>query len=263
MQNHPFRKLALSTAVSAAAFWAVGSASAQDAGQLNEIFDEAGRINQAAQQSQQTIDGIAGETSKLFQDYKSLLKEIEGLKAYNAQQERVIQSQRREMSNLEDSIARVDAIKRQITPLMLRMIDGLENFVRLDVPFLLDERTERVDGLKELMDASDVAESEKFRRVLESYQIENEYGRTIEAYRNTLSLDGVDTEVDFLRVGRVVLAYQTIDGTRSGFWNKESNSWQALPADFNAAIQEGLRIAKRQTSSNIVRLPVLAPEQAQ
>ena len=36
------------------------------------------------------------------------------------------------------------------------------------------------------MDRADVAVSEKFSQVLQAYQIENEYGRTMEAYGDTI-----------------------------------------------------------------------------
>ena len=115
-------------------------------------------------------------------------------------------------------------IERQITPLMLRMIDGLEQFVSLDLPFLLDERNERIDRLREMMDRADVAVSEQFSQVLRAFQIENEYGRTMETYADTINIDGVDRKADVLKVGRVALVFQTPDGTETGMWNKESGS---------------------------------------
>ena len=39
-------------------------------------------------------------------------------------------------------------MERQITPLTLKMIDSLGQFVNLDLPFLLDERRQRVARLR-------------------------------------------------------------------------------------------------------------------
>ena len=84
----------------------------------------------------------------------------------------------------------VDVINRQIFPLMERMTDGLDQSVALDIPFLLEERTNRVDGLKLLMSRSDVSVAEKFRKVMEAYQIELDYGSSAEFYKQSLDLGG-------------------------------------------------------------------------
>ena len=106
------------------------------------------------------------------------------------------------MEDLNASMDKVSVIERQITPLMIRMITGLEQFVGLDVPFLKDERAKRISSLKQMMDRADINSSEKFRRLLEAYQVEVDYGRTIEAYTALQSVDGQEREVDFLRIGR-------------------------------------------------------------
>ena len=65
-----------------------------------------------------------------------------------------------------------------------------------------------------------VAPSEKFRRVMEAYQIEMDYGRTLEAYSGLHTVDGQERDVDFLRVGRTAFIFQTRDGSSLGIWNK-------------------------------------------
>ena len=76
----------------------------------------------------------------LLNEYKTVLKEIEGLRVYNRQLEKQIASQEEEMAQLTISIDEVTVIERQISPVMIRMIDGVEQFVELDLPFLLKER---------------------------------------------------------------------------------------------------------------------------
>jgi hypothetical protein len=143
---------------------------------------------------------------------------------------------------------------------MLRMIDALSTFVSLDVPFLEEERAERILDLQKLMHRADVTEAEKYRRIMEAYQIENEYGRTIEAYRSTLARDDKEVTVNFLRVGRIALVYQTLDESEAGVWNQDSRRWEPLEASFRSAIREGLRIARKQTAPDLIRLPLPAPK---
>jgi hypothetical protein len=154
----------------------------------------------------------------------------------------------------------VALIERQIVPMMTRMIDSLEDFIELDTPFLLEERTERIGRLRDMMERSDVTAAEKFRQVIEAYQIENDYGRTIEAYKGTVDIDGREQEVDFLRIGRVSLAYQSIGGQHTGAWDPESQSFVSLPPEtYKSNVAQGIRIARKQVAPDLLIVPVTAP----
>ena len=146
---------------------------------------------------------------------------------------------------------------------MLRMIDALDALVELDLPYLLDERTERIAELRKLMKRADVTSAEKYRRIMEAYQTENEYGRTIEAYRSTIKRGDRDVKVDFLRFGRIALVYQTPDGTEAGVWNHETKSWEALDPRWRGAIKDGLRIARKQAAPDLIRLPLPVPQKGE
>lgn len=225
---------------------------------LQPVLQASADITSSAASSQAKIDKIADQTQAKLQQFRSVNKETEGLDIYNAQLQKQIQSQLDEMNRLNTDIDRVSVIERQITPLMLRMIDGLEQFVSLDVPFLPQERADRIAGLKSMMDQADVAVSEKFRRVLEAYQVEVGYGRTIEAYSGLLTLNGQERDVDFLRIGRVALMYITRDGSMLGRWDVEGNDWQPLDAEYRMHITKGLRMAKKQMAPDLLTMPIKA-----
>jgi hypothetical protein len=143
-----------------------------------------------------------------------------------------------------------------------RMLDSLEIFIQLDTPFLLTERTERLERLRNMMERSDVSSAEKFRRVIEAYQIENDYGRTIEAYKGSVPIDGNPQEVDFLRIGRVSLAYQSVGGAHTGAWDKEVGGWVELDAsEFKNQVSDGLRVARKQVAPDLLVIPVAAPSE--
>ncbi len=230
---------------------------------LTDIFQVAERMNQAATRSQAKIDALTEETRKLLNEYKTVLKEIEGLRVYNRQLEKQIGNQEQEMAQLANSIDEVTVIERQITPLMLRMIDGIEQFINLDMPFLLKERNDRVERLREMMDRADVAVSEKFSQVLRAYQIENEYGRTMETYGDTIVIDGTERKVDILKVGRVALVYQTPDGEETGMYNKNTGQFEAVSDDYQASVRQGIRMARQQATQDMFSIPVHGAEAAQ
>lgn len=235
----------------------VNVASAQ---QLNQVLDQGERRIRLAQESQQRVDSVVTQTRSLGDQYRQILREIEGLAVYNTLLERQVARQMDQKEQVRASIEQVTVIKRQIVPLMDRMIAGLEQFVALDVPFLEEERKNRVANLQTLLERQDVSVAEKFRRVMEAYQIENEYGRTIENYKGSLEIDGLVREVDFLRIGRVTLVYQTTDGQNQGVWDQDNGEWVALGGEYRNRIRQGLRVARRQIAPELLLLPVPAPE---
>lgn len=241
-------------------------ASSAHADKLGEVYDTGKSKVAQAQKSQVKIDGLADQTNDLLQDYKVVSKEIEGLRVYNAQLDARIKNQLTRMVELDESIAGVTAIQRQIPPLLEKMLDGLENFIALDVPFLADEREQRLAMLRSNMGKSNQSVAENFRQVLEAYKIENEYGRKVEAYEASIDFDGDGKErkVDIFRVGRIALLYKTEDGEQVGRWNNTTRAWEALEAaDWSSQINTGIRIARNQAVKDILLLPIAAPEAAQ
>ena len=228
---------------------------------LSQILETQTERTLKAQESQVRVDKVVTQTRTMEDQFRANLKEIDGLRIYNKLLELQVENQERVKVDLEKSIANVAIVNRQIVPVMTRMIDSLEQFIALDVPFLNQERTDRVEALKELMSRQDVTVAEKFRKVTEAYQIENDYGRTIETYKDTLDLDGAILELDFLRIGRIALMYQSVDGKISGVWNQDTQSWDDASSQRNQ-IKLGLSIAKKQVPPDLVILPVDSPEAA-
>ena len=228
---------------------------------VDQIIAAEERRLQQAQESQDVIDGVVENTRATVEEYRAVMKEVDGLIVYNTLLDRQIADQEMELSNLRTSIDSVTVIERQILPLLSRMIEGLERFVALDMPFLADERSERVAGLRALLGRADVTAAEKFRVVMEAWQIENDYGRTIYAYTGELEIDGTNREVDYLQVGRVSLVYQTPDGLNSGVWDQSNRVWVPLGSEFRNSIRQGLRLARNQVGPSILLLPIAAPEE--
>lgn len=257
MTTHRLKSVLMASIVVSSAFCTV----ATQANTLEAILKVGEEKTAAAKQSQAKIDRLAEEARDLLSDYKTVMKQVDGLKVYNARLQRQITNQERRISDIDESISEVTVIQRQMMPLVIRMIDGLEQFIQLDVPFELDERMARLEFLRDNVDRSDITVAEKFRQVLEAYNIELQYGRGVETYSDTIEINGVVRDVDFLRVGRVSLVYQTTDGEESGVWNASTQSWDPLPSgDYASAIRKGVRIAKKQATIELLNMPVAAPE---
>ncbi len=224
------------------------------------IGAEEQRIQQG-QDAQDEIDGVVDVTRARIEEYRAVMKEVDGLVVYNTLLQRQIDDQNETLRQIRESIDNVQFVERQILPLLTRMIDGLEQFVALDVPFLAEERNSRVANLTTVLERADVTAAEKFRVVMEAWQIENDYGRTIEAYTDELVIDGNTREVDVLRIGRVALLYQTPDGQVSGSWDTQSGSWVEVDSSYRNAIRNGIRLARNQIGPDLLLLPISAPQE--
>ncbi|MGV6827342.1 MAG: DUF3450 domain-containing protein [bacterium] len=216
----------------------------------------------AAAGSQDKIDRIADETDRMLAEYKLTLRQYETLKAYNDHVQKIVVSQEQELQSIADQMAEVDTTDQGVVPLMARMVDALDQFVKLDVPFLVEERTTRIETIKGLLDRADVTVSEKYRRIMEAFQIEMEYGRTIEAYGGPLQKNGKTLSVTYLRIGRLTLLYQTLDKKEAAVWNKDSRNWDVLPQEYAKSVSQGLQIARKQAAPDLLKLPVSAPEKS-
>ena len=230
---------------------------------INEVMQEGESRADAGADAQKKVDSVADQTEKIVNDYRSVTKVVDGLRVYNALLQTQLNNQEAEMVALSESIGNIALIERQIVPLMIRMLDALDEFVSLDTPFLMKERTARIERLREMMERSDVTAAEKLRRVIEGYQIENDYGRTIEAYKGSTDVGGKELEVDFLRIGRVALLYQTVGGATTGAWDSTAGEFVELPpATYQAQVVRGLKIARKQIAPDLLVVPVAAPTRA-
>ena len=259
MTMHRLKKVLIAVLVSVGAL--TGTVAAVQANTLDSILEVGKSKNNAARKSQEKIDRLADETRDLLTEYKTVIKQVDGLKVYNARLQTQIDNQMNRIKVIEGNIDNSTVIARQMTPLVIRMVDGLEKFIELDVPFHPEERARRIEFLRANLDRSDVTVAEKFRQVLEAYKIENEYGRKIDAYKGSVEIDGVERDVNFFRVGRIALLYQTTDTEISGAWDQRSRSWVPLErGEYRNAIMKGLRIARKEASIDLMNLPVAAPE---
>jgi hypothetical protein len=227
---------------------------------LDNLLAQQAAADQAAAAAQRQIDELHDEAQGMAEKYRQALSDAASLTKYNAQLEVQVKSQGDEVASMRRQLAEIETTDREIQPLMQRMVETLEKFVAYDVPFLLEERTRRVATLKEMMGRADVTISEKYRRILEAYQIEMEYGRTLEAWEGTLGEGDAGKTVEFVRVGRISLMYQTLDGRESGYWDAQQGKW-VEDDDYRQAVTEALRVAKKKGAPDLLRVPVPAPEE--
>ncbi len=225
---------------------------------LDEAVEESVRGVREGAASQQRVEDLDDDTRALLAEYRGVVRQIETLETYVERLRELVADQENDVRRREADIASVETFERELFPAMTRMTDALSKFIGADLPFLPAERRRRVERLDGLMSRSDVTASEKFRQLMEAYQVESDYGRTIEAYRGTVG-EGEGRVVDFLRIGRNLLAYQTLDGEETAMWDAASNAWRPLGDAYRADVRRGLRIARKQAAPDLLILPFTTP----
>ena len=270
----PARGSTLAVALLAAAVTFVATARAQDAAAppaapppapqgelLAAAVAEQTSADKEAVSSQERVSELDDETQKLLAQYRTALGEKESIDAYSEQLAVQVQSQVEDIASIERQLAEVETTAREVVPHTLKMLDTLASFVELDVPFLIEERRKRVKTLQDLMNRADVSLSEKYRRVVEAYQIEMEYGRTLDAYEGQIGAGEGARTVQFLRVGRIALLYQTLDGSETGYWDADARDW-VVDNHYRRSFEQAVGVAKKQTAPDLIRVPVHAPKES-
>jgi hypothetical protein len=228
--------------------------------QLNEALQAQVQVDRAAAQSQTEINQIRERTQDAAGRYAQAMADADSLERYNNQLNEQVQSQETEIASIERQLLDIETTTREVQPLMQQMVNTLDEFVKLDVPFFLDERSTRVQGLKDMMTRADISISEKYRRILEAYQIELEYGRTLDAYEGRLGTGADARTVEFVRLGRVSLMYRTLDGSETGYWDASQKNW-VEDESYRESVESAIGVARGEGAPVLLTVPVPAPQE--
>lgn len=226
------------------------------AASLDAALEESQRLAAEAKASQVRIEQLDDATRQMLNDYRHALQQAEALKAYNKQLVELTAAQRKELESFKRQLDSIERTQEAVAPQMVKMVEVLGEFISADLPFLPEERADRLAMLQDLLSRADVSLAEKYRRILEAYQIESDYGRTLEAWRGELPVEGSSRSVEFLRLGRVMLYYQTLDAHESGWWNPQANRWEVLDSSARRPLTQAIAIARQQQAPDYLVLPV-------
>lgn len=236
------------------------AAGAQD--RIDEAVDTSERTTAASARSQRRIDNLDDETKRKLEAYRQAIWKRQQLEVYSRQLAELQTLQAQEKAELEAELTEVPLSEDDLMPLMLRMVDALDRFIQADLPFLQDERMQRITSLKQMLGNAEAGLSEKFRRVIEAYQIELDYGRGLASERTELEVNNRRVVVDTLRVGRVSLYFLSLDGETAAMWDSQAGAWQPLPATERGSVRQAIRIAREVAAPELLTLPVPAPTPA-
>jgi len=228
--------------------------------QIQPLLDIGEQRQNSEQVSQTKIDLMDDDTSLIVNEYKTVSKQIEGLRVYNAQMRKQIERQEERLKEIDKTMKEAQVMQRQVPPFTRRMLAGIEKSIELDMPFHLAERKERIAFAKAAIDNPTVSPAEGLRQVLETFNVEMEYGRKLDNYKDTIEIEGQQREVNVLRVGRLALVYQSSDESLTGAWDNSKDEWVPLDNSYRNPTRKGLRIANKLATVDMLELPIQNPE---
>lgn len=223
--------------------------------QLRSTLDKAEQATRRAEQVQNQINQLDDERTDMVREFRTLLQRKDAAELYAKQQQLVVDSQREEIASLSEQLLSIDDITAQTVPMLLSMVEDLKTFVNADLPFKKEERLARMEGLDAIMASAHVSNAERYRVIMEAYQAEMEYGRTIQTWKEEITLDGTPTQVDMFLYGRVALVYVTPNGAAARY-NRATGEWEPLPGGYGDDIIKSVRIADGRAQPDVLFAPI-------
>jgi len=222
---------------------------------LNQVLASKQQSQLNAQKTQNKIVSLDDKTNEVVNEYRSLLRENAILETYNKQLDKQQLQQQQKLQQLDTNMANVREVRMELMPLMQQMVQVLSQFVKNDLPFLWQERQLRLTELRNLLDNPNISIANKYRRIMEAYQIETEYGKTIETWQAELPLSNENKSVQLIKVGRIGLYYLTPDQKAAGFWDKATRTWKVLPESWLTRVKQAYQVADNKTLPTLLSLP--------
>ncbi|PKH06995.1 DUF3450 domain-containing protein [Moritella sp. Urea-trap-13] len=214
-------------------------------------------MNNRAATSQLNIDSSADRTLSMQAEIERLQEEVDNLAVYRNHLAKLVNNQNQELSSLDEQLAGIKSTRQGIVPLMYKMITGLEDIINTGKPIKKPQRLARLDKLNAMMGQADVSDAEKYRRILEAYQIEIDYGTKLGVYQGEIALAsiGQSITVDLLHLGRIAFVARSLDSQHYWQWHDERQEWVTI-SEHTDDIDKAFKMANKQIAPSLIYLPV-------
>jgi uncharacterized protein DUF3450 len=217
------------------------------------------KTNAASTKSQTKVDQSAEAALTMKAEIEQLEEEVKNLAVYRDHLSRLVVNQNEEVTSINQQIQDIKETRQGVVPLMYKMLDGLKQIITDDKPIRHEQRLARLNKLDVMMSQADISDAEKYRRILEAYQIEMDYGTKLGVYQGQITVeDGAAIETDLLYLGRISFVARSLDGTRYWAWNDIDNGWHAVDSSQSSNIDKAFSIAHKQVAPSLITLPVSA-----
>ena len=220
---------------------------------LDETVRQDISLAHTTQQREESWDkertALEAKQSNLAATLERAQQKVDGLLWANGQKQK-------EAARLKREIAQARRLTDGLSPLIAEGTRQAEAVVRQSLPFLSQERNQRLAALDAWSRAPSTKQAEKLEHLLELFTIETQFGHTSEAWQETIQMETGPVTAELLKVGRLALFYLTLDKKSCGLFNPETKAFEPLPRRCVPRVRKAIALAKRERSAELVCLPI-------
>lgn len=207
-------------------------------------------------ETQQHVSQWSQERENLINDLLDQTTQLEWNRFQNKKFEQYVEHKKSTIVELKRQQQQMNLLRQELEPFLDRRLEQLRAAIATDLPFLQQERQERLTFLDQSLTDPDLALSEKLRRVLEALQVEADYGNSVEVTEEKVPLNQSEALVQILRLGRIGLFYLSYDGHSGGQWSLDQQQWLPLDDAYLSTVQTTIDIIKQKRSAELVDIPL-------
>lgn len=229
--------------------------------------------------------------------YKMVLQEIADRRTNLAQREFYIQQQNEQIQALSTRILEKSEVtaRDEILPLVREMVAEMEKLMVSDLPFRVERRFALLDDLREDLQAEDVSVFDVYRRAMEIYGQEVNYGLQVSSYqglnpiaerqgqrykacvadkesavcdlndeqrsalKNGAELEDLESQFydgNYIHFGRLALLYLERDSSEGYRYNQTTKSWDEMSNTELLGLRQNVRIARGESAIGTMSAPI-------
>jgi len=214
--------------------------------------------------------------------YSALLQQIADQRMALMQSEVFDAKQKAQIEELRSEISKVSATKKTIDPLLAKMAAQMEDAINSDLPFLREERLNRINKLKNDLGNSEIRVADKYRAALNAYKIEVNYGMAVDGYKGPIPLNAGEAPVlvvplddkgeplreanneimppeaelgTYLRYGRVALVWLNQRNTKARRYDAPTKTWVDVSGGELNDIRKAVRVSRGEVAPSVLMVP--------
>lgn len=223
---------------------------------LQQVQLDSQKTLQQEQASQKKVEQWNDQRQALINELLDQKTQLEWNRFQNKKFNQYVVHKQHTLEDLSRQKEQMTLLRKELEPYLDTTVATLHQQVATDLPFLIQERRERLAFLDQSLTDPELALSEKLRRVLEALQVEADYGNSVEVTTETLSLNATDTRVQMLRLGRLGLFYLTQDGHHVGHWDNMQQRWLPLEDHYQRTVQKTIDVIEQTRAAELIDLPL-------